>query len=336
MLHQNSCIKGLIVLNADAYDLVYGREWVAEISRRITLIHPPLTASELHEKQELLSEVDVIFSGWGAPLMDEAFLLSAPRLKAVFYAAGSVKGFATEAFWSRDIAITSAYAQNAIPVAEYALSVILLSLKQFWYYANETRRLGKIPEKVRVAGAYRSRIGLISLGVIARLLREHLRAFDVEVLVYDPYLSIEQAKGLDVKLASLEELFETSDVVSLHTPWLKETENMIRGTHFQRMKSGATFLNTARGAIVNEPEMIDALQKRPDLTAVLDVTWPEPPVVDSPLYKLPNVVLTPHIAGSLDAECRRMGDLMIKEFDRWKSGESLVGGITHKKMLTMA
>lgn len=336
MSYDTSSIQGLIVLNTDACDQVYGQEGVAEIGRRLTLIHAPITAQELQARPELLARADVIFSGWGAPLMDESFLRSAPRLKAVFYAAGSIKGFVTEAFWSRNIAITSAYAQNAIPVAEYALSAIVLALKQFWYYAMETRRLGRFPDRVRVAGAYRSRVGLISLGVIARQLRQHLRALEVEVVVYDPFVRAEQADALNIKLVSLEELFATSDVVSLHTPWLKETEYMIRGHHFQKMKKGATFLNTARGAIVHEPEMIEALQQRPDLTAVLDVTWPEPPVENSPLYTLPNVVLTPHIAGSLDGECRRMGDLMIQEFDRWIAGEPLTGLITREKSLTMA
>jgi len=118
-------------------------------------------------------------------------------------------------------------------------------------------------------------------------------------------------------------LFDRSDVVSLHTAWKKETENLIRGHHFARMKPGATFINTSRGAIVAEQEMIEVLRQRPDLWALLDVTWPEPPVAGSPLYTLPNVVLTPHIAGSTGPECRRMGRWMIEELDRYLAGQPL-------------
>jgi phosphoglycerate dehydrogenase-like enzyme len=98
---------------------------------------------------------------------------------------------------------------------------------------------------------------------------------------------------------------------------------MITGDLLDRIPPGGTFINTARGAVVNEPEMIRVLQKRADLTAVLDVTYPEPPEPDSPLYDLPNVFLTPHIAGSINGECGRMGEYAVDECRRWIAGEPL-------------
>jgi phosphoglycerate dehydrogenase-like enzyme len=89
------------------------------------------------------------------------------------------------------------------------------------------------------------------------------------------------------------------------------------------MKPGASFINTARGAVVNEADLIAVLREREDLFAVLDVTYPEPPAPDSPLFDLPNVLLTPHIAGSLNNECRRMGRTMVEELGRWLRGEPL-------------
>jgi phosphoglycerate dehydrogenase-like enzyme len=89
------------------------------------------------------------------------------------------------------------------------------------------------------------------------------------------------------------------------------------------MKPGASFINTARGAVVNEADLIAVLRERPDLFALLDVTWPEPPVEGSPLYELPNIVLTPHVAGSMNGECHRMARVMIDELDRWQRGEPL-------------
>jgi phosphoglycerate dehydrogenase-like enzyme len=112
-------------------------------------------------------------------------------------------------------------------------------------------------------------------------------------------------------------------VVSLHAPLLPQTTGLIRREHFAAMKPGSTFINTARGAIVRESEMIDVLHERPDLQAVLDVTEPEPPPPDSPLFKLPNVALTPHIAGTCEREAARLGRAMIDEFHRWRRGEPL-------------
>jgi len=328
--------KGIIILDSSAYELIYGDTLHAEIARRVDLVPGMHTKESIENQLELLADVEVIFSGWGAPLMDEKFLAAAPKLRAVFYGAGSIKYFTPEAFWARGIVVTSAYAMNAVPVAEFTLASILLSLKRTWYYALETKRLGAYPAAIKPVGAYGSKVGLISFGMIARLVRERLKPFDLEVLVYDPFLKPAQAAEANVKLVSLDQIFAESDVVSLHTPWLKETENMIRGHHFEKMKPGATFLNTARGAIVNETELIEVFTRRTDLTAVLDVTWPEPPVAGSPLYSLPNVVLTPHIAGSLEGECRRMGRLMIDEFDRWSKGEVMTWAISKEKAALLA
>jgi phosphoglycerate dehydrogenase-like enzyme len=328
--------NGLILLNEGAFELIYGAEYQAEIGRRVRLLAEPLTSAQVLLRPDLLAEVEVIFSGWGAPNMDEAFLRSAPKLVAVFYGAGSIRGFTSEAFWARKIVITSAYAMNAVPVAEYTLATILLSLKNFWKQAHEARTLGRFIERVPCAGGFGSKVGLVSLGMIGRLVRERLRPFDLKVLAYDPFVTAEQAQSLGVELVTLPEIFQQCDVVSLHTPWLKETEGMIRGQHFELMKKHATFLNTARGAVVNEGEMIAVLKDRPDLHVLLDVTYPEPPAPDSPLWTLPNVVLTPHIAGSQDGECRRMGQLMIDEYDRWCGGAKMQWALTKEKAELLA
>ncbi|MET0262706.1 MAG: hydroxyacid dehydrogenase [Rariglobus sp.] len=327
---------GLIILDSHAYERIYGQEHLEAISGRIRLLAKPMTGREALQRPDLLAQADVIFSGWGAPRMDVEFLSAAQRLKAVFYGAGSIRYFTSDEFWARSIAVSSAYAMNAVPVAEYTLATILLSLKNYWFHAAEIKRSGRLTERIPCAGAYGSKIGLISLGMIGRLVRDRLRAFDLEVLAYDPLLTPDEADRLGVELVSLDELFAQCDVISLHTPWLPETEGMVQGRHFELMKPRATFINTARGAIVREDEMCAVLQRRPDLTALLDVTWPDPPLPDSPVFTLPNVILTPHIAGSRDRECRRMGRLMIEEFDRWNRGEPLKWAISEEKSLTLA
>ena len=328
--------QGLIILEPSAFERIYGSEHLEAIAQRVRLLAKPMSREEALKHPELLAQADVIFSGWGAPAMNAAFLATAARLKAVFYGAGSIRYFTSDEFWSREIVVSSAYAMNAVPVAEYTLATILLSLKNYWFHAVEIKRAGRLTERVPCAGAYGSKVGLISLGMIGRLVRERLRPFDLEVLAYDPYVTPDEADRLGVELVSLDELFRQCDVVSLHAPWLKETEGMIQGRHFELMKHRATFINTARGAILRESEMCAVLQRRPDLTALLDVVWPEPPAPGSPLFSLPNIILTPHIAGSRDRECRRMGRLMIEEFDRWNRGEKLQWAISEEKALTLA
>jgi phosphoglycerate dehydrogenase-like enzyme len=312
--------QALFILDPGSAAAIYPPAIRSAIQALATVPVPPLAAKDALACPHL-AETEVIFSGWGAPKLDAAFLAAAPKLKCVFYGAGSVRCFVTDEFWERGIRVWSAWAANAVPVAEFTLAQILLSLKQAWRYAAETRRLGAHPPRLPVAGGYGSTVALISLGMIARRLRGLLKPFDLKVIAFDPFVTPADAAALGVELVSLEEAFQRGDVVSLHTPWLKETEGMVTGAHFQQMKPNATFINTARGAVVNEPEMIAALQRRPDLTALLDVTFPEPPLPGSPLYTLPNVVLTPHIAGSMDGECARMGAYMLEEFRNWLDGK---------------
>jgi phosphoglycerate dehydrogenase-like enzyme len=324
-------LKGLYVLDRDTFGLIYGPDERRAVAELVDIYAPPQTAESVAQNPALLAEADVILSGWGAPRMDDAFLDGAPKLQAVFYGAGSIRPFATDAIWKRGVIVTSAAVANAQPVAEYTLAAILLSLKHFWRYAAAARNGdGWGDHKRPVPGSFRATVGLISLGTVARRVLELLEPFDVQRLVYDPFLTDEQAGELDVERCSLEDVFRRADVVSLHAPELRETRGMIAGRHFAAMKPGATFINTARGAIVRETEMVEALRRRPDVTAVLDVTDPEPPVRGSALLTLPNVVLTPHIAGSMGSEIRRLGHCMVEELRRYVNGEPLRWQITRE------
>jgi phosphoglycerate dehydrogenase-like enzyme len=329
-------LKGLFVLGSNDYAKIYGPSELEAIHQRVEIYTEPQTANSVQGNPALLHDAEVIFSGWGGPVMDEVFLEAAPNLKAVFYGAGSVRKLVTDAFWERDILITSAAAANAVPVVEYTLSQILFCLKHGWHYALEIKRSGQWKKDAPGPGAYGSTVGLISLGLIGKRVAEMLRLFDVQVIAYDPFVSLDEAAQLNVRMVDLDAVFAQADVVSLHTPWLDETVGMITGAHFASMKAGASFINTSRGAIIREDEMIAVLQDRPDIQAVLDVTWPEPPDADSPLYTLPNVVLTPHIAGSMGAECWRMGRMMVNELERYLRSEPLHHAITQAEFARMA
>lgn len=326
-------LNGLFVL--DDFHLVYGSAY-QEIEKLVRIIEPPQTKESISKNPALLRKADVLFTGWGCPVMDKEFLQAAPNVKAIFYGAGSIKHIVTEEFWERNIQITSAYAANAVPVAEFALSQILFSLKRGWNFVLQIKKEGKFPEKIEVPGAYRTTVGIVSLGMIGRKVCELLKAFDLNVIAYDPFVSEEKAKGLNVRLCSLEELFSAADVVSIHTPLIKETEGMITGDLISSMKKNATLINTSRGAILKESEAIEVLKKRRDLFALLDVTSPEPPQKGSSLYSLDNVILTPHIAGSLAKECERMGEYMAEEAKRYVGGLPMKWEITREIASIMA
>ena len=338
MSYSTTALTAAFVLPSDILDEVYGAAAVAEVNRHARLAHPPLSADELlGADHPWTCEVDVLFTSWRAPVLNESMLARFPRLRAVFYAAGSVRHFVTPAFWQRGITLSSAAAANAVPVAEYTIAAIFMGLKRVWATARRTRETKSFDRGTIVAdGAYQSRVGLVSLGAIGRLVVDRLRPFEVEIAAYDPFVSAADAAALGIRSLSLEELFATSSVVSLHAPRLPETLGLINGRLLASMRPGATFINTSRGALVKEGELCAVLGARPDLQAVLDVTDPEPPLADSPLYTLPNVVLTPHIAGSLGPERRRLGALMIAEFHRFRIGKPLQHGVTEVRAMHMA
>jgi len=316
-------LKGTYVLSPDAWALCYGPDEQREIAQWADMPAVPLTAAEVMTDPRALIDVDVLFSGWGGPRIDGAFLAAAPRLRAVFYAAGDMRDILTPQVFERGIVVSSAKSANSQPVAEYTVSFILLSLKHALPLARQTRATRCFPSPNGAPGCYGSTVGLVSLGAAGLAVLNHLQRFDLRILAYDPFINSQRARQMNVELVSLEELFRRADVVSVHTPWLPETEGLIRGTHIASMKQGATFINTARGAVVRERELLEVLAARPDLQAVLDVAIEEPPAADSQMYTLPNVLLTPHIAGSTGAECRRMGRYMAEELVRYVAGEPL-------------
>jgi len=328
--------KGLFVLPQDNCELLYGLGAAEAIGELVDLVAERQDRETVIAGCPALADAELLFTGWGAPTLDADFLAAAPKLRVVFYGAGSVRSVATNAMWDRGVRVVSARAANAVPVAEFTLGHILLALKLTWHYARAVRRQRQWAHSLPVFGAYGSTVGVISLGRIGRRVCELLKPFDVNVIAYDPLATAEAAESLSVELVSLAELFARADVVSLHAPNLPETKGMITGELLAAMKHYATFINTARGAIVREGEMLDVLRSRPDLMAVLDVTDPEPPAPDSPLWTTDNVVLTPHIAGSLGPECARMGWMMVGELKHYLAGEPLAHEITRRQAEKLA
>lgn len=318
--------EAAILMSGNFRNIVYAQSAEHALEGMANVVLDSTSSILLQKHPDQLAKIELLFTSWGAPHLDAKTLEVLPALRGVFHAAGTIRGIVSDAFWKRNIPICSAAPLNAIPVAEYVFAQIILCLKQSYYFSRVTKEQKHYVNRNQMSvsyGSYGAVIGLVSLGQIARQLLVRLRTLDVQVQVYDPFLSEKDARNLGVVLVDLPTLFSTSDIVSLHTPLLPETEGMITGELLECLKPGAAFINTARGAVVDEVALCQVLEKRPDIQAIIDVTHPEPPPKGSPLYTLPNVFLTPHIAGSLDRECARMGDAMVEEARRLLAGEPL-------------
>jgi len=237
------------------------------------------------------------------------------------------------------VRVFSAWAANAVPVAEYTLAQILLANKNFYACERYTstgdfEMSGKAKEKI--VGNYGCKVGIIGAGMIGRMVIEHLNRHDLEVLVFDPFLPDDKAEELGVKKVTLEQLFSESQTVSNHLANNPQTVGMLNYALFNLMLPGGVFINTGRGAQVVEHDLCRVLTARPDITAVLDVTWPEPPEAGHLFYSLSNVVLTPHIAGSMGQEVERMSQYMLEEFERYISEKPVRYEVTKDMLATMA
>jgi len=331
--------KAILLSDWERIKYVYSPEVLEILSRESELDRGYYTHEDLKNDPEKFKNTEIIFSTWGMPALTEDEISEFfPKLECLFYAAGSVQRFARP-FLNKGVKVFSAWAANGIPVAEYTVSQILLANKGFFRhsYLLKNQRHGEYePLKKIYPGNYNANVGLIGCGMIGSLVSEMLKNYKLNVYVYDPYLSDEKAEKLNVIKCTLEEIFSECDVVSNHLPDIASTKKLIKYDHFKSMKPYATFINTGRGAQLDESELAAALSERPDLTAILDVTVNEPPLSDSPFYTLPNCILTPHIAGSLSKEVVRMSEYMADEFIRYKNGEKCLYEVDMKMLETMA
>jgi len=281
----------------------------------------PLSSFEGERAQQLLAQAEVLVGHWGCPTLTAEALELAPHLQAFIYAGGTVKWQVTDAVWDRGILVTSAAAANAVPVAEFTLATIIFAAKSaFSFAALERDRSLAVPLPLDRMGLVGRRIGLVGASHVGRLVIGLLSRHSVQVAIADPYLSDSEAARLGVRHMDLAELCSWCDVLSLHAPDIESTRRMIGPTQLALLRDGVTVINTARGALIDTAALVAELRTG-RIAAVLDVTDPEPLPEDSELRHLPNVFLTPHIAGAVGSELVRLADLAIDEVARYAAGE---------------
>lgn len=302
---------------------VYSPEQRREIAEITDLRDGVVTPEEIASTD--LSQIEAVFSTWGMPCLTGEQLGKMPKLEVVFYAAGATDHFARPLF-ARGVRVVSAWRANAIPVAEFVLGEILLAMKNYFSIAPKLRSREAWRSADAGPGCYGETVALIGDGAVALRLAGLLEHFELKVIVVP--------SRPELRTVPLEEAFRTAYVVSNHLPNRDDNKKVLGEELFASMRPHATFINTGRGAQIDEAGLIRVLKNRPDLTALLDVTNPEPPDDDSELYRLPNVFLTPHIAGSLNDEVHRMARLAIDECRRYASGEALRHEVTEEMLMT--
>lgn len=320
--------------------LVYPPETRAELAATAGLTADfTLNKEDLEVHRDELKDTRVIFSTWTMPALSEEEIAEYfPRLEAVFYAAGSVQYFARP-FLKRGVRVFSAWGANGVPVAEFTVAQILLANKGFFQlsrmYSGGDRQ-SRQTLGIDFPGNYGCKVGLIGAGMIGKLVIELLKRHHLDVLVFDPFLPDEQAAQLGVQKVDLPTLFSECQTVSNHLANNAQTVGMLNYDLFKLLRPGATFLNTGRGAQVVEADLCRLLRERPDVVALLDVTEPEPSPEGHDFYALPNVVLTPHIAGSIGQEVQRLSAYMAEEYTRFAAGEPCRWEVSEGMLATMA
>jgi phosphoglycerate dehydrogenase-like enzyme len=287
-----------------------------------------LTSFATADATSALRHAQVLVTGWGCPHIDSDVLAAAPQLQAVIHAAGSVKKLIAPAVFAHGVAVSSAAAANAVPVAEYTVAAMVFAAKRVlprarWYACDRETQDWRSGAGT---GLYGRTIGIIGASRTGQLVMQRLRAFDVQLLVADPYLDFDQALALGAELVDTDELCRRSDLVSIHAPALPQTHHLLDARRLGLLRDGATLINTARGSLVDT----DSLTRHcaaGRIAAVLDVTDPEPLPPDHPLLRLPNVLVTPHLAGSQGHDMRRLGEFAVGELTRFVRGEPLHGTV---------
>jgi len=282
----------------------------------------PLSSWDDPRTGVLLADAEILVGHWGCPTLTEAVLDRAPDLRLFAYGAGTVKWQVTDAVFARGVTVTSAAAANAVSVAEYAVGAILLANKGV-FVVRELQRdpNARVTFDATRIGNRGTRVGIVGASLVGRLVIEMLRSTEICVAVYDPYLSAAEAVQLGVeKVDDLDALCASVRLLSIHAPDIPPTREMIGAAQLAALPDGATVVNTARPALVDQDALVAALTSG-RLSAVLDVTEPDPLPADHPLLALPNAFVTPHVAGAMGNELIRLSELAVTEVERFVRGD---------------
>lgn len=286
--------------------------------------NPTITPEEL---LETIDQYDGIIVRSRTKVTKEV-IENAKNLKIIARAGVGVDNIDVDAATDHGILVVNAPQSTSITVAEHAMG-LMLSLSRKIAIADASVKAGKWEKSKFMGMELRNKtLGVIGMGRIGSQVVKRSKAFEMDVIVYDPYITEETAKELGVEITTLDDLVQKADVMTIHVPLTPETKGLISKDELAKMKDNAILLNCARGGIIDEADLYDALKERPELKAGLDVFENEP-LENSPLTTLDNVVLTPHIAASTKEAQRDAAIIVAKEV------KEVINGNTPSNVLNM-
>ena len=278
------------------------------------------------ELEELIDKVNIIITGWGTPtLIGSEALKANTSLKMIAHTAGSVGDLLDDTVYEKGIAVVSGNRFFAQSVAEGTIAYIMSVLRNIpdEVYGMKKEGAWKKNGVLESRGILGREIGIIGYGMISRHLMRMLKPFGVKIKIFSQFpMDMDFLDDVNAEPASVEEIFSTCSIVSLHSSLNEKTIGMIKKEHFEMMQEDAVFINTARGAIVNQEEMIDVLSHK-NIRAFLDVYAVEPLEADSPLRKMNNVYLMPHKAGPTTDMLTFIGGEVAKDVIRFADNKPL-------------
>lgn len=282
-----------------------------------------------------IKDSKLIITAWGSPKIDDEMIRLCPDLRGIIHAGGGIKGLLSDEFVQRGLFISSANGELADGVAESTVAIAVSACKGMFTLPSDIRNGLWDENRSKIKDFYDIKVGIVSVGDIGRRVIKLLKNYHVDILAYDPFVSEEKILKLGAKKCDFEYLLAESDVISIHTPDIPQTNNMFNRENLHLIKDDAVIINTARPNVIDDDAFIEELSKN-RFTAVLDVTKGAPNDKNHPYRKLPNVVLFPHIAGAVSNGCRRMGKFAVEETERLYQGEELLGKFDLSKLSTRA
>jgi len=290
------------------------------------------------EVADKIKGFDALITGWGSPPLTQAVFQSADRLRIIAHSAGSVKYMLSRDvvqryILPRKICICNAPKAIAYNVAEVTLGLLIAASHRLVDHVINVRERSmwgdpNIPRNVKTING--SLVGIVGASKVGREVIRLLKPFDVGILVYDPYLSEQEARRLNVEKTSLEDLFSRSDFVSIHAPLTEKTYQMINERHLKLLRDGAILVNTSRGKVIDQ-EALTKECKTERILVALDVTDPEPLPPDSPLRTLKNVFITPHVAGHGSYGAKKIGEMTLQALEDFFSGKKVQNAISFEQ-----
>ena len=289
------------------------------------------------ELLEMLPGAAVVITSRGSPPITEEHVAAADALQIVGHAAGSVKTRLAPAGHERGIVLLSAADVIAESVAEYTLWAMLSGQRNLFPYEKSMKveRGWKPAHNWPGHSLYAKKVGLVSASMVGRRAINLLKPFGCDVMVYDPYLSQEDARLLDVRPVALAELFASADIISVHAPITPETRHMITRAHFESIRDGALFVHTARTWVLDQDALLAELQKN-RFNAYIDVFEPEPLPADHPIRDLDNVFLSPHVSGHTVENRLRLVEEIARDIERFFNNQPLRLAVPYEKLSIMA